>query len=126
MIPGLATSMCGWTSGLTLLYLAEGNKNLEFKHIDYCNSGDSPYGDKDEVVGYNAIAVIEKNQKDWKNQQESVTDFRSQRKRKISFSKLQKAVSDQCFMRIKELHLDEKNMPENLKKQLGAFVTLKD
>ena len=57
--PGLATSMCGWTSGLLLLYLAEGS-NLEFKKIDYCNSGDSRYGNKDEVVGYNAIALFEK------------------------------------------------------------------
>ena len=55
--------MCGWTSGLTLLYLAEGNNQLKFQLIDYCNSGDSPYGDKDEVVGYHAIALIEKNQK---------------------------------------------------------------
>ncbi len=53
--------MCGWTSGLLLLYLAEGNTNLEFKKIDYCNSGDSRYGNKDEVVGYNAIALFEKN-----------------------------------------------------------------
>ncbi len=60
-IDGLATSMCGWTSGLTLLDLAEGNENLEFKRIDYCNSGDSPYGSKDEVVGYHAIALVEKN-----------------------------------------------------------------
>jgi hypothetical protein len=52
-IPGLVTSMCGWTSGLTLLYLAEGDKKLEIKLIDYCNSGDSPSGGKDEVVGYN-------------------------------------------------------------------------
>jgi len=59
-IEGLATSMCGWTSGLTLIDLAEGNKNLEFKRIDYCNSGDSPYGNKDEVVGYHAIALVEK------------------------------------------------------------------
>ena len=55
--------MCGWTSGLALLNLAEGNDNLEFKKIDYCNSGDSPYGSKDEVVGYHAIALVEKNQK---------------------------------------------------------------
>ena len=55
-ISGLVTSMCGWTSGLTLLYLAEGNKQLEIKMIDYCNSGDSPYGGKDEVVGYHSIA----------------------------------------------------------------------
>lgn len=60
-IEGLVTSMCGWTSGLVLLYLAEGNPDLEFRHISYCNSGDSPYGSKDGVVGYHAIALIEKN-----------------------------------------------------------------
>lgn len=59
-IPGLATSMCGWTSGLALLYLAEGDSSLEFMHISYCNSGDSPYGNKDGVVGYHAIELIEK------------------------------------------------------------------
>ncbi|NLA50353.1 MAG: AmmeMemoRadiSam system protein A, partial [Bacteroidales bacterium] len=59
-ITGLSTSMCAHTSGLVLLYLAEGNKNLEFKRIDYCNSGDSPFGDKDGVVGYHAIALAEK------------------------------------------------------------------
>ena len=57
-VPGLVTSMCGWTSGLTLLFLAGGNDNLEFKKIDYCNSGDSPYGAKDEVVGYHAIELV--------------------------------------------------------------------
>ena len=60
-LKGLATSMCGWTSGLTLMYLAEGDPNLEFRLIDYCNSGDSSYGNKEEVVGYHAIALIEKN-----------------------------------------------------------------
>jgi AmmeMemoRadiSam system protein B len=59
-IEGLVTSMCGWTSGLTLMYLAEGNPDLEFRHIGYCNSGDSPYGSKDGVVGYHAIELIEK------------------------------------------------------------------
>ena len=58
--PGLVTSMCGWTSGLLLLYLAEGDTKLEIQKVDYCNSGDSQYGDKDEVVGYNAIVIIEK------------------------------------------------------------------
>ncbi len=59
-IKGLATSMCGWTSGLALMYLAEGEPALEFRHIDYCNSGDSHHGNKEEVVGYHAIALIEK------------------------------------------------------------------
>jgi AmmeMemoRadiSam system protein B/AmmeMemoRadiSam system protein A len=61
-ISHLATSLCGWTSVLTLLYLAQ-NKNLEYKKIEYQNSGDAEfYGDKDRVVGYWAIAVYEKEQ----------------------------------------------------------------
>lgn len=59
-VPGLVTSMCGWTSGLTLMYLAEGKGNLKYDLVDYTNSGDSPYGGKDEVVGYNAITLTEK------------------------------------------------------------------
>jgi AmmeMemoRadiSam system protein B/AmmeMemoRadiSam system protein A len=56
-IPGLATSLCGWTSVLTLLYMTEGEK-VSFKQIDYMNSGDSEqYGEKDRVVGYCSIVV---------------------------------------------------------------------
>jgi len=59
-IPDLATSMCAWPAGLTLLYLTEGNPALKFNRIDYRNSGDTkPYGDKSRVVGYHAIAVSE-------------------------------------------------------------------
>lgn len=59
-ISGLATSMCGWTSGLTLLYLSRKWKNLQYRIIDYCNSGDSFYGGREKVVGYYAIALTEK------------------------------------------------------------------
>lgn len=59
-INNLATSLCGWTSVLTLLFLTK-DKNLEFKKIEYRNSGDiTPYGDKDRVVGYWALTVCEK------------------------------------------------------------------
>ena len=54
----LATSLCGWTSVLTMLYMTENNKDLTFKEISYKNSGDSEYGEKDRVVGYYSIAVI--------------------------------------------------------------------
>ena len=64
-IPGLATSLCGWTSVLTLLYLTQG-KNFSYHWIDYQNSGDQPlYGDHDRVVGYSAIAVFEEKIKDF-------------------------------------------------------------
>jgi AmmeMemoRadiSam system protein B/AmmeMemoRadiSam system protein A len=56
-IKNLATSLCGWTSVLALLYLTEGG-NFKFSQINYQNSGDAKiYGDKDRVVGYWAISV---------------------------------------------------------------------
>lgn len=59
-IPNLATSICGWSSVLTLIFLAKDDPNLEFKIIDYRNSGDSIYGDHFQVVGYYAIALTRK------------------------------------------------------------------
>lgn len=61
-IKGLATSMCGWTSGLVLLHLAKKEPGLEFMHILYENSGHSNMGDKSGVVGYHSLALVEKNQ----------------------------------------------------------------
>ena len=123
-INGLATSMCGWTSGLALLYLAEGNKNLEFKRIDYCNSGDSPYGNKDEVVGYHAIALIEKNYARASQQKEqdefSFTDEEKDMLFDIARNSIRSMLYDD-----KRITLDEKKIPEALTRPLGVFVTLK-
>ena len=123
-ISGLATSMCGWTSGLTLLYLTEGNRNLEIKHIDYCNSGDTPYGNKSEVVGYHAFAVIDKQQ---------VTEKTASQSNGIAFARAEKSqifriAENSIRTKLydnKRLVLNDNEMTENLRKQLGAFVTLK-
>ncbi|HKL33765.1 MAG TPA: AmmeMemoRadiSam system protein B [Tangfeifania sp.] len=59
-ISHLATSLCGWTSVVTLLYLTEKSK-IRYNKIHYQNSGDARlYGDKDKVVGYWAISATEK------------------------------------------------------------------
>lgn len=123
-IPGLSTSMCGYTSALVLMNLATGHKNLEFKKIDYCNSGDSPYGDKDGVVGYHAIALIEKNHNS--NPGSGLSD-------KFSFTtqetdELFRIARNSIKMMVtenKRITLDENQIPETLKQPLGAFVTLK-
>jgi len=61
LVENLSTSLCGWTSVLTLLYLTQG-KSYQFSQIDYQNSGDEKnYGDKKGVVGYWAIAVFDEN-----------------------------------------------------------------
>lgn len=60
-IPHLSTSLCGWTSVLTMLHMTAGNDLLEYFGIEYKNSGDAEcYGEKDKVVGYWGIAISEK------------------------------------------------------------------
>lgn len=58
-IDNLATSLCGWTSVLTLLHLTKG-EDFKFQKIAYQNSGDSEIRSaKDRVVGYWAIGVFD-------------------------------------------------------------------
>lgn len=122
-IPGLATSMCGWTSGLTLLYMAEGNKNLEIKLVDYSNSGDSPEGGKSEVVGYNAIVMIDKPDVTSPKQDEKNICF-SDTEEKVLFSIARNAIESKLFGSKKFTETDL-SLTENLKRPLGVFVTLK-
>ena len=123
-VPGLATSMCGWTSGLLILDIAEGNKDLEFRKIDYCNSGDSPYGNKDEVVGYHAIALIDKRQESLKNQVSSDEFIFSKKDKEQLFTIARNSIKAMLFEN-KKISIDDKQIPDALKKSLGAFVTLK-
>ena len=59
-IPNLLTSLCGWTSVLTLLHLTRSDSSLHYQAIDYRNSGDERnYGDRREVVGYWAIVACQ-------------------------------------------------------------------
>jgi MEMO1 family protein len=123
-IRGLATSMCGWTSGLTLLYLAEGNSSLETKRLDYCNSGDSPSGGKAEVVGYNAMVMIDKGRSST-HSSTSDNSFSFTREDKKQLFDIAKKAIESRFTDNKEYVPDERSISEDLKKPMGAFVTLK-
>ena len=60
-IPHLVTSLCGWASVLTLLYMSTLNDSLEYHPVEYRNSGDTmDYGEHDRVVGYWGITLREK------------------------------------------------------------------
>lgn len=60
-IPNLLTSLCGWTSVLTLMYMTQNNPSYEYHEINYRNSGDErTYGNYHEVVGYWAIVLTKK------------------------------------------------------------------
>ena len=56
---GQDTAACGANAIAVLLAMMDGRGRDRFTvgHLLYRNSGDSPYGEKDRVVGYNAFAV---------------------------------------------------------------------
>lgn len=115
-IRGLATSMCGWTSGLTLLYLTEGNDDLHYEQIDYTNSGDSPYGGKDEVVGYNAIIVT---------QEESANEpytFDEKEKNQL-FTLARNSIRSKLYG--EKSNVSNEELSPKLTEPAGVFVTLK-
>lgn len=123
-INGLATSMCGWTAGLMLLYLAEGQENLEFRRIDYCNSGDSPYGSKNEVVGYHAIVLDERKDKNEKRGNEGEEFNFTEKEREILFDIARRSIMSMLYD-ARRYTPDVSKMTDALKKPYGAFVTLK-
>ena len=59
-IGNLLTSLCGWTSVLTLLYMTGNDPRYAYHGVEYRNSGDEKmYGDHHQVVGYWSIALME-------------------------------------------------------------------
>ena len=54
---GQDTAACGACAIAVLLSMidAQGRNKFSAEHVMYRNSGDSPYGEKDRVVGYNSI-----------------------------------------------------------------------
>jgi AmmeMemoRadiSam system protein B/AmmeMemoRadiSam system protein A len=114
--PGLVTSLCGWTSVLTLLYMTEG-EDVTYKEIDYMNSGDSEtYGEKDRVVGYFSIAVEGKTL----SASYSLTEDEKSTLLHIARSTMEEYVSKR---RIPDV--DARILTPALLAPTGAFVTLK-
>lgn len=116
-IPNLATSLCGWTSVLTLLYIAQQNPAVSLNLIDYKNSGDAGFGDKNRVVGYGAITVslggkMEKRQ------------FSLSEKDKKDLLSIARGTIKQYIEARKVPAIDVATLSENLKTNCGAFVTL--
>jgi AmmeMemoRadiSam system protein A len=116
--------MCGWTSGLLLMYLAEGDHNLEFRKVDYCNSGDSGYGNKEEVVGYNSIALIEKATGIQKASNLSEEVKFTSREKDLLISLARDNIRSILFDK-KPIDVKKETLPGVFLKPYGAFVTLK-
>jgi AmmeMemoRadiSam system protein B/AmmeMemoRadiSam system protein A len=119
-VGNLATNLCGWTSVLTLLYMISGDPSCSLQPVEYRNSGDSQYGDRQQVVGYWAIAVT----KTGNTSQSSSFEFTLNEKEtllKIARNTVQAYVSTR-----RRPGIDTTGFTDNLKLHTGAFVTLKE
>jgi len=110
-IIGLRTSACGWSAILTLMYLTK-NNHYKYKKLTYCNSGDSEYGDKNEVVGYCSIKVSRDNK-----QKFILSDAEKEYLLQIAEDTLISHLNNDIRQQIN-------NPSNNLNTHCGAFVTL--
>ncbi len=115
----LVTALCGWTSVLTLMHITEKRSDVEYQKIIYRNSGDSDYGNKEKVVGYHAICVVNSDSK------LSATEFRLTDDDKIALLKIARQ-SIYTYVTRGDIPVSAKEKySENLAVSAGVFVTLK-
>ena len=117
----LVTAMCGWTSTLTLLDITENRSEITYVKVQYKNSGDSPiYGDKDRVVGYNAICAIKTETK------VNTSEFNLNVEEKVELLKIARRTISEYLSKKDLPEINEKTLPANLLIPAGAFVSLKE
>ncbi len=115
-IENLATGCCSWPSVLTLIYMTEDLDDVTFKKVVYRNSGDSPYGEKDRVVGYWGIAMSQPMQ----GEGFSMTEGEKQQLLGIARSTISEYLKNG-----KIPDGSAAKLPDALVQKAGAFVTLR-
>lgn len=124
-IKNLATSLCGWTSVLTLLYMTYGETELKYNKIQYMNSGDIPgYGDRLRVVGYGAFTVSSVNPSFSPSPEIKEESFSISEEDKKNLLDVARKTLDTFIRTGKEPVIDTKGFSSNISLPCGAFVTL--
>jgi MEMO1 family protein len=121
-IPNLATSACGECGIATLLYMINGNKGIKINHVMYRNSGDSPYGDKFQVVGYNSFVVL----RDGNGKPTSAVGFNLTDSEKSTLLHIARTTIANRLNRTSEAVYKESELTSTLRMNCGAFVTLNE
>ena len=118
--PVLVTAACGWTGIFTLLNITENRRDIQYEKIMYRNSGDTPYGNRDRVVGYNAFCVTKKPE----IMQQS--EFSLNQNEKNTLLKIARNTIE-AYLRNGEIPVVvETDLSANLLVKAGAFVTLRE
>jgi len=120
----LDTSMCGWSSVLTLLNLTEGIKDYSYQKIHYMNSGDTKYSpDKSRVVGYYSIAITDTSATSMNDIKET-SEFSLSDKDKADLIGIARLSIEEYVRNGKTPKLNATSFSDNIKMPCGAFVTL--
>ncbi len=120
--PELATSACGWTSILTLLYMTQNNNDYHISKIEYRNSGDSPNGDKHRVVGYNAMKITND---EMEVSKKAAPEFNLSAEDKTQMLKISREAIANYLDNGNLLRLNEDNLSVSIRQRSGVFVTLR-
>jgi len=118
-IKDLSTSLCGWSSVFTCLYLTEGREDYTYIKIKYMNSGDQEFGDKTGVVGYYSIAVVKDNDKMGND-----SEFVLSKKDKNDLLMIARQTLNQYIIENTIPAFDTEGFSKTLQQGCGAFVTL--
>ena len=113
-VPQLLTSACGQSPIAVLLLLMEGRKDLQVRHLAYCNSSDAVYGDKNRVVGYHAFSIVKRTE----------TFALTEEEQKQLLQIARKSI-DYALTRKTDLPYDSTKISPALQQPCGAFVTLR-
>ncbi|HQI70446.1 MAG TPA: AmmeMemoRadiSam system protein B, partial [Bacteroidales bacterium] len=118
-VPNLATSLCGWSSVLTLLYITENLNDITISTLQYKNSGDTPvYGDSLRVVGYTAMAV------NGKITSKMNEEFSLSSEDKKDLMGIARSTLTEYIKNGKIPAVDTSGFSSTIKQNCGAFVTL--
>jgi AmmeMemoRadiSam system protein B/AmmeMemoRadiSam system protein A len=113
-VSNLLTCMCGSSGVLTLLSMTEKNPEYQYRIIQYKNSGDAAVGNKDQVVGYYAIAVSSNRS----------SGFRLDAPERRELLRIARETVEEYVRSGRVPHIDPARISRQLAVKCGAFVTL--
>lgn len=115
-VHGLKTCTCGGSAIRTLLYLSQYDEELSFVPLKYMNSGDAEIGDKNRVVGYFALALVE-------NLEVESKEYLS-KKDKQDLLNIARLTIEEYINKGVITDLKPEQFSETIQENSGAFVTL--
>ena len=117
-IPNLATSLCGWSAVMTFLSLTSNTPSIKFEKIQSMNSGDSPVGSRDRVVGYCTIVAYEG------GEQSRSQGFQFTSDDKAALLAIARQTLEHNIRTGGVPDIPRETLSASLKSECGAFVTL--